>query len=48
MADWLVLGEAGGGDTATLDGDVQLTRRLVKLIMGDQFANEMQSLLDVL
>ena len=48
MADWLVLGEAGGGDTATLDGDTKLTRRLVKLIMGDQFANEMQSLLDVL
>ena len=48
MADWLVLGEAGGGDTATLDGDTKLTRRLVKLIMGDQFANEMQALLDVL
>lgn len=48
MADWLVLGEAGGGDTATLDGDTRLTKRLVKLIMGDQFATEMQSLLDVL
>ncbi len=48
MADWLVLGEAGGGDTATLDGDTKLTRRLVRLIMGDQFANEMQALLDVL
>ena len=48
MADWLVLGEAGGGDTATLDGDTKLTKRLVRLIMGDQFANEMQALLDVL
>lgn len=48
MADWLVLGEAGGGDTATLDGEVRLTKRLVRLIMGDQFAAEMQSLLEVL
>lgn len=48
MHDFLVIGEAGRGDTATLDGDIKLSRRLVKLIMGDQFANEMQALLDVL
>ena len=48
MHDFLVIGEAGRGDAATLDGDVKLTRRLIKLIMGDQFANEMQALLDVL
>ena len=48
MHDFLVLGEAGRGDAATLDGDAKLTRRLIKLIMGDQFATEMQALLDVL
>lgn len=48
MHDFLVIGEAGRGDTATLDGELKLTKRLIKLIMGDQFANEMQALLDVL
>lgn len=48
MHAFLVIGEAGRGDTATLDGEVKLTKRLITLIMGDQFANEMQALLDVL
>ena len=48
MHAFLVIGEAGRGDTATLDGELKLTKRLIKLIMGDQFANEMQALLDVL
>ena len=48
MHSFLVIGEAGQGDTATLDGELKLTKRLIKLIMGDQFANEMQALLDVL
>jgi len=48
MHAFLVIGEAGQGDTATLDGELKLTKRLIKLIMGDQFANEMQALLDVL
>jgi hypothetical protein len=48
MRAFLAIGEAGQGDTATLDGDILLTKRLIKLIMGDQFATEMQSLLDVL
>ncbi|MGR8919253.1 MAG: vWA domain-containing protein [Gammaproteobacteria bacterium] len=48
MQAFLLIGEAGGGDTATLDGELKLTKRLIKLIMGDQFANEMQALLDVL
>ena len=48
MHDFLVMGEAGRGDAASLDGDVKLTKRLVKLIMGDQFAAQMQALLDVL
>ncbi len=48
MHAFLVIGEAGRGDTATLDGEVKLTKRLIRLIMGDQFATEMQALLDVL
>jgi hypothetical protein len=48
MPAFLVIGEAGQGDAATLDGDLKLTKRLIKLIMGDQFAAEMQALLDVL
>jgi hypothetical protein len=48
MHAFLVIGEAGQGDAATLDGDIVLTKRLIKLIMGDQFAAEMQALLDVL
>jgi hypothetical protein len=48
MQEFLMIGEAGHGDTATLDGDTKLTKRLIRLIMGDQFAAEMQALLDVL
>ena len=48
MHAFLVMGEVGGGDAATLDGEIKLTRRLITLIMGDQFANEMQALLDIL
>lgn len=42
------IADAGNGDAATLEGEVTLTRRLVTLIMGDQFAREMQSLLELL
>lgn len=48
MQEFQVIGEAGRGDTATLDGETKLTRRLIKLIMGDQFAQQMQALLEVL
>lgn len=48
MHAFLVIGEAGGGDTATLDGELKLTRRLIKLILGDKFASQMKALLDVL
>lgn len=48
MPEFLVISEAGRGDAATLDGEIKLTKRLVKLIMGDQFAVEMQALLDEL
>ncbi len=42
------IADAGNGDAATLEGDVSLTRRLIKLIMGDQFAREMQALLELI
>jgi hypothetical protein len=48
MHAFLVIGEAGAGDTATLDGELKLTKRLIRLIIGDQFAQEMRALLDVL
>jgi hypothetical protein len=48
MHEFLIISEAGQGDAATLDGEIRLTKRLIKLIMGDQFAAEMQALLDVL
>ena len=48
MPEFLMISEAGQGDAATLDGEIKLTKRLVKLIMGDQFAAEMQALLDEL
>lgn len=48
MPEFLMISEAGQGDAATLDGDIKLTKRLLKLIMGDQFAAEMQALLDEL
>jgi hypothetical protein len=42
------IADAGNGDAATLEGEVTLTRRLVTLIMGDQFAREMQALLELI
>lgn len=42
------IADAGNGDAATLEGDVSLTRRLIRLIMGDQFAREMQALLELI
>ncbi len=46
MLDYQLLAEAGGGIAATLDGDVKITRQLVSLIMGGQFAREMALLLE--
>lgn len=48
MRDFLAIGEAGQGDTATLDGETKITKRIIELIMGDQFAAEMRALLDVI
>jgi len=46
MMDYQLMAEAGGGVAATLDGDVHITRQLVSLIMGGQFAREMALLLE--
>jgi len=48
MTEFKLIAAAGGGDAATLDGDVRLTRRLVVLIMGERFAREMHALLEAL
>ena len=46
MLDYQLLAEAGGGIASTLDGDVKITRHLMSLIMGGQFAREMALLLE--
>ncbi len=48
LYEFQVMADAGGGDAATLDGDVKITKRLITLIMGEQFANEMRALLEVI
>lgn len=46
MLDFQLLAEAGGGIASTMDGDVKITRNLMSLIMGGQFAREMALLLE--
>ena len=46
MLDFQLLAEAGGGIASTMDGDVKITRHLMSLIMGGQFAREMMLLLE--
>jgi hypothetical protein len=46
MLDYQLLAEAGGGIAATMDGDIKITRHLVSLSMGGQFAREMALLLE--
>ena len=48
LYEFSVIADAGGGDSATLEGDVRITKRLITLIMGDQFAREMRALLEVI
>lgn len=48
LYEFQLMADAGGGDAATLDGDVKITKRLITLIMGEQFANEMRALLEVI
>ncbi len=46
MLDFQLLAEAGGGIASTMDGDIKITRHLMSLIMGGQFAREMALLLE--
>ncbi len=46
LYDFRQIAEAGGGVAATMDGDVQVTRQLVSLIMGGRFATETALLLE--
>jgi hypothetical protein len=46
MLDYQLLAEAGGGIASTMDGDIKITRQLMSLIMGGQFAREMTLLLE--
>jgi hypothetical protein len=48
LYEFRVIADAGGGDYATLEGDIKVTKRLITLIMGDKFANEMRALLEVI
>jgi len=46
--DFNLIAHAGGGDAVTLDGDIRLTRRLVTLIFGDGFSDELAMALEAL
>ncbi len=48
MLNYRIIADAGGGDSATLEGEVTITRRLITLIMGEQFAQEMGALLELI
>jgi hypothetical protein len=48
MLNYRIIADAGGGDSATLEGEISITRRLITLIMGDQFAKEMSALLELI
>ena len=48
MLNYRIIADAGGGDSATLEGEITITRRLITLIMGDQFAKEMSALLELI
>ena len=46
--DFLKIAEHGGGDAATLDGELRLTRRLVNLIFGQRYAAELSLALEAI
>lgn len=46
--DFVRIAEAGGGDAATLDGDLRLVRRIVTLIFGNAFSDELRMALAVM
>jgi hypothetical protein len=45
LYEFLRIAEAGAGRAATLDGDLQLVRRILLMIVGDRFAAELDALL---
>jgi Mg-chelatase subunit ChlD len=46
--DFQRIAELGGGDAATLDGELRLTRRLVNLIFGERYAAELALALEAM
>ena len=46
--DFQRIAELGGGDAATLDGELRLTRRLVNLIFGQRYAAELALALEAM
>jgi hypothetical protein len=48
MAPYRRIAEVGNGEAATLEGESTLTRRIVRLIVGDQFAREMRALIELM
>lgn len=46
MLTYQQIAESGGGLATTMEGEVRITRQLVSLIMGGQFASEMALLLE--
>jgi hypothetical protein len=48
MREFLIISDAGNGDAGTLHGDVNITKRLLTLIMGEQFEKEMRALFEVI
>ncbi len=48
MVQFQQIADAGNGDAATLEGEVSLSRRLIRLIIGDRYAREMQALLELI
>jgi hypothetical protein len=46
--DFARIAERGGGDAATLDGELRLTRRLVNLIFGQRYAGELALALEAI
>jgi hypothetical protein len=45
LDEFLRIAEAGAGQAATLDGDAQLVRRILLMIVGDRFVAELDALL---
>jgi hypothetical protein len=46
MMHYQAIADAGEGIAATMDGDIQVTRQLLNLIMGGQFTQEMSILME--